>query len=65
LELPYYAQAKAFYLLSAIVPLSLVASLGLAWLLETASSPRWVALRMIYCGWLATLAGALVLAFLG
>lgn len=64
-QLPYYAQAKAFYLLSAIVPLSLVAGLGLAWPLEKRSSGRWLPLQMIYCGWLTTLSGALVLAFLG
>ncbi len=65
LRLPYYAQAKAFYVLSAIVPLSVVGALGLAWLLERLSTPGWLPVRMLYSGWLATLAGSLVLSFLG
>jgi hypothetical protein len=62
--LPYYAQAKAFYILSAVVPLSIVAGLGLAWALERLPDRAWP-LRMLYCGWLSMLAGSLVLAFLG
>ena len=65
LRLPYYAQAKAFYILSALLPLSLVASLGLAWVFERFPAPRWLWLRTLYCGWLGTLTGALVLSFLG
>ena len=65
LRLPYYAQAKAFYVLSALLPLSLVASLGLAWVFERFSETRWLLLRTLYCGWLATLGGALILSFLG
>jgi len=65
LELPYYAQAKAFYVLSAIVPLCLVAALGLAWVFERLREPRWLFIRAIYCGWLGALAGALILSFLG
>lgn len=65
LQLPYYAQAKAFYVLSAMVPLCIVASLGLAWVLERLPAPRWLFVRTIYCGWLGALAGAIVLAFLG
>jgi hypothetical protein len=65
LRLPYYAQAKAFYVLSAIVPLALVAALGLAWLPERLIGRRWLPLRMLYSGWLCTLAAVLVLSFLG
>lgn len=65
LRLPYYAQAKAFYVLSAIVPLSVVAALGLAWVPERLTAPRWIAVRLLYWGWLGTLAGALGLSFLG
>jgi len=65
LELPYYAQAKAFYALSAIVPISIVAGLGLAWPLERLRGPRWLPVRMLYCGWLTSLAGSIVLTFLG
>ncbi len=64
-QLPYYAQAKAFYLLSAIVPLCLIAALGLGWVFERFSEPRWFFVQTIYCGWLGCLAGALILSFLG
>ncbi len=64
LRLPYYAQAKAFYLLSATVPLSIFAALGLAWPLERLGG-RAAGLGVVYCGWLGTLSGAIALAFLG
>ncbi len=63
-RLPYYAQAKAFYVLCAIVPLSVFAGLGLSWPLEQLRE-RAAPIRFIYWGWLGTLAGSLVLAFLG
>jgi hypothetical protein len=64
-ELPFYAQAKAFYLLSTIVALSMVAALGMAWAYESLGDSKWMPLRMIYSGWLCTLGGAVVLSFLG
>jgi hypothetical protein len=64
-ELPFYAQAKAFYLLSTIVALSVVAALGMAWTYESLGDSKWMPLRMIYSGWLCTLGGAVVLSFLG
>ena len=64
-ELAYYGQAKAFYVLCAIVPVSLIAGLGLSWLPERLVAPIWAPIRILYWGWLATLAGSLVLAFLG
>jgi hypothetical protein len=64
-ELPFYGQAKAFYVLSTFVPISTAAGLGLAWPFESLRGSRWLALRTIYAGWLCALAGALVLAFLG
>ncbi len=63
-QLPFYAQAKAFYVLCAIVPLSIFAGLGFAWPLERLPS-RVAPLRWAYCGWLATLAGCIALSFLG
>ena len=63
-QLAYYAQAKAFYVLSAIVPLSLVGGLGLSWAPERLTSSVWAPILIPYWGWLATLAGSLVLAFL-
>ena len=65
LELPFYAQAKAFYLLSTIVALSIAAALGIAWTFESLGDSKWLPIRMVYSGWLCTLAGAVVLSFLG
>jgi hypothetical protein len=65
LRLPYYAQAKAFYTLSGVLPLALVAGLGLAWIPERLTAPRWLPLRVLYSGWLGTLACVIVMSFLG
>ncbi|MBW2695168.1 MAG: hypothetical protein JRE70_01760 [Deltaproteobacteria bacterium] len=61
---PFYAQAKAFYVLAAIGPLSLVAAEGLAWIPRSAAGRRpWV--RIPYFGYLAALGGTIVATFLG
>lgn len=66
LRLPFYAQAKAPYVLAATLPLSLCAAEGLAWLpqrlLDTRAALPALAL---YGGWLGTLGGVIVLAFAG
>jgi hypothetical protein len=64
-QLPYYAQAKAFYALSVVLPLSIAAALGLSLVPEHFAGPRFLAVRALYYGWLGTLAGVLVLSFLG
>lgn len=65
LRLPFYAQAKAPYVLATGLPLALCAADGLGWLprrlADTPSRP-WLAL---YFGWLATLACVIGLSFLG
>jgi hypothetical protein len=64
LGLPFYAQAKAFYVLAAIAPLSLVATTGLAWPLQSSGGRGgWV--HAVYAGWLATLGGTIVVTYLG
>lgn len=65
LPLPYYAQAKAFYGLAAIVPLAIVAAHGLAAIPGFFPGDRFLALRALYFGWLGALAGVLVLSYLG
>jgi len=64
LRLPFYAQAKAPYVLATALPLALCAAEGLGWLprrlAETGARP-WLAL---YFGWLATLACVIGLSFL-
>ncbi len=62
---PYYAQAKAFYVLSAVVPLSLVAGAGMSLIPEALSADRHRILRALYYGWLGALAGCLGLTYLG
>jgi len=65
LRLPFYAQAKAPYVLATTLPLALCAAEGLGWLprrLAATSARAWLA---PYFAWLATLAGVIVLSFLG
>lgn len=65
LRLPFYAQAKAPYVLATTLPLALCAAEGLAWLprrLAATAARPWLA---PYFAWLATLAGVIVLSFLG
>jgi hypothetical protein len=65
LRLPFYAQAKAFYVLAALVPLSLVAAVGLAWIPERLADPRLEPIRAVYFGWLGTLGCVIVASFIG
>jgi hypothetical protein len=67
LRLAFYAQAKAFYMLCAVLPLALVSAEGLAAPALWASKPgsRWR--RVFLCGWTgwgASLAACIVLAHL-
>lgn len=68
LRLPFYAQAKAFYLLCAVLPLALASAEGLGgaarWL-GRSSGPWPRALRCMGLGWLTSLAACIVLAHLG
>ncbi len=64
LRLPFYAQAKAPYVLATTLPFALCAAEGLGWLprrFNHSTSRPWVAL---YFGWLATLACVIGLSFL-
>jgi hypothetical protein len=65
LRLPFYAQVKAPYVLAAVLPLSIVSAEGLAWLPRQLTGPHFTIVRVAYAGWLTTLAGTIVLAFLG
>jgi hypothetical protein len=64
-RLPFYAQAKAFYVLAALVPLSLVGASGLAWIPERLVDPRLVPIRAVYFGWLGTLGCVIIASFIG
>jgi hypothetical protein len=63
ISLPYYAQAKAFYAIAVIAPLSLVAAIGFTSVARWLADPRWAFLRPLYFGWIATLFGVFVLTF--
>lgn len=62
---PSYAASKAFYALPALLPLALVAALGLAWLPEHLRGERLRPVRALYFGALLTLASVLALSFRG
>jgi hypothetical protein len=63
LRLPYYAQAKAFYGLSLVVPVSLAAGYGFASLDRLAASRRFPLLRAAGYGWLGTLVAVVYLSY--
>ncbi|MFL2936565.1 MAG: ArnT family glycosyltransferase [Myxococcota bacterium] len=65
LELPYYAQAKSFYILAGLLPLSLSLAEGLGWAAETMSKAQRPAVTGLYFGWLGLLAGTIAIAFAG
>jgi len=62
---PSYAASKAFYALPALLPLSLVGALGLAWLPERLRGEGLRPVRALYFGALLVLAAVLVLSFRG
>ncbi len=64
-RVPYYAQAKAFYILGAIVPLSLAAANGFATMDRALQSGRAAPLRVVYHGWFGTAVAVIVLTYLG
>ncbi|MCP5044807.1 MAG: hypothetical protein GY944_27580 [bacterium] len=64
-RVPYYAQAKAFYILGATLPLSIAAALGLAKVDQWLASSRATGLRIAYHGWLGTAVSVIVLTYLG
>jgi hypothetical protein len=63
LQLPFFAQAKAAYLLMLAGPLALAFAAGFAGLDGWLASRGWLAARVALYGWLAVFAGALFLAY--
>ncbi|MCH7866951.1 MAG: glycosyltransferase family 39 protein [Myxococcales bacterium] len=64
-RVPYYAQAKAFYVLAAILPLSIAAASGISVVDRALQSPRMAPLRVIFHGWLGTAVAVIVWTYLG
>ena len=63
LRLPFFAQAKATYVLGLLVPLAAFFALGAA--RADAALARWTPARALFWGWLAVCAGTLFLGFAG
>lgn len=64
-RVPYYAQAKAFYILGATLPLSIAAASGFVIVDDVLRSARTAPLRIVYHGWLGTAVAVIVLTYLG
>lgn len=63
LWVPIYSQAKAFYGLSAIGPISIIFALGLGDIHNWLASPRLIVARTVFYGWFGTLIGVVFLSF--
>ncbi len=62
-QLPYFAQAKAFYGLCMGAPLALFFALGATRVDDALSDRRWLALRVGFYAWLFLFASVLILSF--
>jgi hypothetical protein len=65
LKVPIYGQAKAFYGLAAIGPISVLFALGLDRVNDWLFSSRLLAVRAVFYGWFGTLIAAIALSFGG
>ncbi len=65
MSVPYYAQAKAFYILGATLPFSLAAALGICEIDDRLAARGATASRILYHAWLGTTATVIVLTYLG
>ncbi|KPK92235.1 MAG: hypothetical protein AMJ94_05490 [Deltaproteobacteria bacterium SM23_61] len=65
LKVPVYGQAKAFYLLSAMAPITVFGALGLGVVRDWLASPRLMVVRALFYGWLGTLFTSIYLSFAG
>ena len=63
LRIPIYSQAKAFYGLSAMGPISVIFALGLGAIHNWLASPRLLVGRAIFYGWFGTLIAVIYLSF--
>ncbi len=63
LKVPIYSQAKAFYGLSAMGPISVIFALGLGAIHNWLASPRLLVGRAVFYGWFGTLISVIYLSF--
>jgi hypothetical protein len=65
LKVPIYGQAKAFYCLAAMGPISVFGALGFGVVREWLMPSRYIALRALFYGWLGTLLTFIYLSYAG
>ena len=65
LKVPIYGQAKAFYCLAAMAPITVFGSLGLGVVGDWLGSSRLIVVRALFYGWLGTLLTSIYLSFTG
>jgi hypothetical protein len=65
LRVPIYGQAKAFYCLAAVGPISVFFALGLGMVNDWLSSSRLLAARAVFYGWFGSLLTSIYLSFAG
>jgi len=65
LKVPIYGQAKAFYCLAAMAPITVFGSLGLGVVGNWLGSSRLIVVRALFYGWLGTLLTSIYLSFAG
>jgi hypothetical protein len=65
LKVPIYGQAKAFYCLAAMGPISVFGVLGLGVVRDWLASSRLMVVRALFYGWLGTLITSIYLSFAG
>jgi hypothetical protein len=65
LKVPIYGQAKAFYCLAAMGPISVFGALGFGVVRDWLVPSRFIVLRALFYGWLGTLITSIYLSFAG
>lgn len=65
LKLPYYGQAKAFYALCLMLPISVAMGLGFARIHSGLRGSKWLPVRALFYGWLGTLTFVIYMSYLG
>jgi hypothetical protein len=65
LKIPIYGQAKAFYCLAAMAPITVFGALGFGVVRDWLASSRLIVMRALFYGWLGTLLTSIYLSFTG
>jgi len=65
IKVPVYGQAKAFYFLAAMAPITTFGALGFGVVRDWLASPRLTVVRVLFYGWVGTLLTSIYLSFAG